>query len=668
MPDLPSVSAGNPGLSAPMDYQQVLSVLAAHRIALWEYDIASGRCHFGEDYFRILELDKAGIFFADLEDFYRFACPEDEAAYREAFAKMLASDSKTAAIPVRCVGRHGGIIYLEDHFFSYRAGAGGCPEKLIAYTANVTLRYEGESRIRRLEDRNRRVIEALPEFIFIFDDNFFITDVLMAENTVLLHPREALVGADGRDIYAPEVSDLFLRNIRQCLEDGQLKQIEYYLDMDGVRHYFQARIAPFEEKRALALIHDIGERVRRDKELIEAKRRAEEAARMKSVFLATMSHEIRTPLNAIVGFSEVLSTCDNPADRAEYMGIIRQNSTLLLKLIDDILDISRIEAGKADIRPEPLEAVNLLEEVGKVNRLKMPQGVQFALELPEGNPTLLTDRNRVTQILFNFLSNAAKHTRRGTVALGARPREGGWLEFYVRDTGSGIPPDKLKVIFNRFEKLDDFVQGTGLGLAICQSLSERLGGRIEVQSAVGEGSTFSLWLPYDPQEGPRAGGAASMVGAAEAAAASPGESAGSAGSATLGGPAGAAGDAGPGKAASRRRMILVAEDVEANFRLLQALLRKDYTLLWAANGEEAVNLYVRERPDLVLMDIKMPVMNGIEATEKIRTVSAEVPIIAVTAHAFYTEQRQAINAGCNAIVSKPYSLTDLKETIEMYIH
>lgn len=501
MSDLNSFPDGNPELSVRTDYQKVLSVLAAHQIAMWEYDIPSGNGHFGWEYFHVLGLDKAGIFFADLEGFCRVAVPGDDIGYCQQFDLMLASESKTAVIPIRLVGRHGEIICLENHFFSYRPDDHGHPQTLIAYTVNVTAEREREAQIRKLEDRNRQIIEALPEFIFIFDGNFFITDVLMSKDTILLHSREELIGGDGRKFYAPEVSELFIRNIRECLEDGQLKEIEYYLDMDGVRYYFQARIAPFETDRVLALIHDIGDRVRRNNELLEAKHRAEEAARMKSVFLATMSHEIRTPLNAIVGFSDVLTTCDDPAEREEYMNIIRQNSSLLLKLIDDVLDISRIESGKADISPELLDAGELLDEVGMVHMAKMPEGVSFRLEGPEGELVISTDRNRLTQILFNFLSNAIKHTSRGNITLGAGRRPHGWVEFYVSDTGRGIPEDKLQVIFNHFEKLDDFTQGTGLGLSICQNLSERLGGRIEVASKLGEGSTFSLWLPYDPRAG-----------------------------------------------------------------------------------------------------------------------------------------------------------------------
>lgn len=612
--------------------QEILSVLAAHQIALWEYDIITGKCSFSNDYFFTLGLKDAGIIFEDIDDFYRFIHPEDIEFYKQAFAEMLLSDSKTSQIRVRCISEQGKVIWLEDHFLSYKESCESHPGKLLAYTVNVTSQCEKEQHIKYLEEYNRKIIEALPEFIFIFDDNFFITDVLMAPGTILLHPVEVLRGADGRSIYSPEVSDLFICNIRECLRDGKLKEIEYPLEVDGSLHYFQARIAPFEGNRVLALIHDIGDRIQRSQELIEAKRRAEDADKMKSVFLANMSHEIRTPLNAIVGFSEIIAVTENEEEKMEYLEIIQKNSNLLLQLINDILDLSRIESGKSEMHFQQVEIAGLVEEVEKVHQLKMKSNVELKVIRPEGEYWTSTDRNRV-MLLFNFLSNAIKNTEKGSITLGLK-HEGPWLKLYVSDTGCGISKEKLPQIFTRFEKLNDFVQGTGLGLSICKSIVERLGGRIEVTSELGQGSVFALYLPY--QEIPKEVVERRL----------------------------------PHKKnvdEDKRKKILVVEDIESNFAQLNILLNKEYIISWVRNGQEAINSFIREKPDLILMDIRMPIMDGIQATEKIRTISLTVPIIAVTAYAFYTEQQQAIQAGCNAVISKPYSLERLKETIESYI-
>ena len=612
--------------------QMLSAVLATHQIATWEYDLRTESFVFSDEYFRILGLDKAGIYFQSIEEFFGFLHPEDKAFLSpEGFRNKIKDCSEGDAVTIRCVGKHGEIIWLEDRFFSLLKDKDGNSVKLRSYTVNVTSQREKELKIRQLEERNRKVIEALPEFIFIFDDNFFITDVLIADDSTLLHPIEQLRGGDGRSIYSPEVSDLFIENIRECLSDGQLKEIEYPLDVEGhKRHYFQARIVPFEADKVLAVIHDITERVARANELVEAKQRAEESDRMKSVFLANMSHEIRTPLNAIVGFSEIVAMTENQEEKEEYIQIIRQNSNLLLQLINDILDLSRIESGKSEMCLQSTNLSLMLEEIGKVHALKMKSGIEFKLEYPEGEVRTITDRNRVTRVLFNFLSNAIKNTEEGSITLGMSV-EGEWVKCYVRDTGCGIPADKLPKIFTHFEKVNEFAQGTGLGLPICKSIIDHLGGRIEVESDFGKGSTFSFYLPYYEVDEKKVY------------------------------------DSGLNKTGKKRKKILVAEDIESNYMQINALLNKDYTILWVRNGEEAVNSFLRERPDLILMDIRMPVMNGVEAIEKIRSISADIPIIAVTANAFLIEQQQALAAGCNDVVAKPYSYEQLREKVRKYI-
>lgn len=213
--------------------QKILSVLAAHQIALWEYDIPTGKCSFTDDYFRTLGLKEAGVIFKDINDFYRFVHPDDMNAYQKSFAEMLASESKTSRVRVRCIGAHKEVIWLEDHFLSYKGDDEGHPDKLLAYTVNVTSQCEKEQQIDYLKEYNHKIIEALPEFIFIFDDNFYITDVLMAPDTILLHPIDVLKGADGRTIYSEEVSNLSIYTIHECLKDGKLKEIEYPLEVEG---------------------------------------------------------------------------------------------------------------------------------------------------------------------------------------------------------------------------------------------------------------------------------------------------------------------------------------------------------------------------------------------------------------------------------------------------
>lgn len=352
--------------------------------------------------------------------------------------------------------------------------------------------------IKQEEERNRRIIEALPDFLFIFDEHFYIRDLLKSEEVTLLHPVEELIGCDGRKIFSPETSDMYSAAIRACLDGKGLQEIEYFLDVDGKRHYFQARMVQFGVDRVMALIHDISEKVKRTQELIQAKQEAEEADKMKSAFLANMSHEIRTPLNAIVGFSEILANTDDATEKENYIEIIKTNSNILLQLINDILDLSRIESGKTELCIRNVEINSIIEEVAQVHQLKINKDVELKIEHPSTPVWMQTDQNRLTQVLFNFMSNAIKHTERGSITLSVKI-EDNWIYFSVRDTGRGIPADKLRSIFERFAKLSDFVQGTGLGLAICQTIATKLNGRIDVQSEFGKGSEFSLVLPYSPE-------------------------------------------------------------------------------------------------------------------------------------------------------------------------
>lgn len=609
------------------NYQKMVSVLAANQIAFWEYDIPTNTCLFAEDYFRVLGLEQIGVLFTSKEEAFSYFHPDDVALFQQTFQQVVARETSNALIPFRCIGSKGEVLWLETHFVSDQKKEEENFEKLIAYTVNVTSKREKEAEIKRLDDRNTKIIEAIPEFIFIFDENFFFVDILMSTGTVLLHPKEELLGTDARLVYSPEVSELFIKNIHACLLDNIMREIEYPLDVNGQRFYFQARIAPFEDRKVLALIHDIGSRVRRSKELIDAKRKAEEADRMKTLFLANMSHEIRTPLNAIVGFSEIICATDDKEEKLEYMGIIQKNSDLLLQLINDILDLSRIESGKAEMYLAPVNLSDLLVEVEKVHLLKIGEGIKLEVNISDENLEIQTDGNRITQVLFNFMSNAIKNTREGIITLGLS-LEGDWVRLYVSDTGCGIPEDKLPLIFNRFEKLNDFVQGTGLGLSICKNIIERLGGRIDVVSEFGKGSTFSIYLRmYSISETENANKQNSRGG----------------------------------------RKILVADSSEVNYMQVNMILKKDYLTLWAKDCDSAIYSFLQDRPALVLVHIRLPDKGGMYVIEKIRAISASIPVIAVTDHTFYTDKEQAFQAGCNEVLTKPYSLDRLKESIDCYL-
>ena len=372
-----------------------------------------------------------------------------------------------------------------------------------------------------------------------------------------------------------------------------------------------------------------------ERKLRLAKEEAEESNRIKSAFLANMSHEIRTPLNAIVGFSSILTTEVSEEERVEYLDIIERNNELLLQLINDILDLSKIEAGTLEYVRQPMNLSEICRNIYQIHKDRVQEGVTLILDNQDEDLIIEEDRNRIAQVITNFLTNAGKFTLSGEIRFGFKV-DNQCIRFYVKDTGIGIAPDKVGHIFDRFVKLNSFAQGTGLGLAICRMIIEKIGGEIGATSEVGKGSTFFFTIPYKEHSDDRI--AFSEVSETKYI------------SHTI-------------KRMQKIKKILVAEDVDSNFVLIKNMIGKDYTLLWAKDGFEAVEMYKQFQPDLILMDIKMPRMGGLEATRIIRSYSKEIPVIALTAYAFEADKEQALEAGCNDFVTKPVSKAALEEAL-----
>ncbi|MCC8170235.1 MAG: response regulator [Parabacteroides sp.] len=369
-------------------------------------------------------------------------------------------------------------------------------------------------------------------------------------------------------------------------------------------------------------------------ELRKAKEKAEESDHLKSAFLANMSHEIRTPLNAIVGFSGLLAVTDEKSEKEEYIRIIENNNSLLLQLINDILDIAKIEAGTLEFSVKETDINVLLSQLEQAFRLKVGEEVSISFEQKLPSCIIYTEKNRLSQVISNFLTNAVKFTRQGSIRFGYRMAENDKLYFYVSDTGCGIAPEEVHKVFEQFVKLNDFAQGTGLGLSICKMIIERLGGEIGVDSILNEGSTFWFTIPYKP-----------APVRADVPVASPSDE--------------------TRPARKDKLTLLIAEDDSSNYKLYDMML-KEYTLFHAWNGEEAVVLFKQHRPDVILMDIKMPKMDGYEATAEIRKLSASVPIIAVTAFAFAEDEQRILQSGFDAYLSKPINIPELKKAIRSF--
>lgn len=382
------------------------------------------------------------------------------------------------------------------------------------------------------------------------------------------------------------------------------------------------------------------------KEYEEKIRKAEKASRMKSLFLANMSHEIRTPLNAIEGFSRVMAETDSPEERMKMLEIVESNNNRLLSLINEILDLSRVESGEIQMKKAPANLTEMCANIKQIFKFRCPESIKLVADIPAKTVMLNTDINRITQVFCNLISNALKHTITGSITFGyCVSDDEKTITMKVADTGSGIDPKDIDSIFQTYVSKDAEQQnGYGLGLPLSKIIVEKLGGHISVNSELGVGSTFSFTFPFD----------GSYVGTTTTTS-KPGFTI----SRTL--------RAKPEMDISKMKLILVAEDEECNFELIKNVLNNRYRILRARNGIEAVTLNEEEHPDMILMDIRMPEMNGLDATRIIKEVNPTVPILALSAYAFQDSIQEARDAGCNEFISKPFKVEHLIETIEKYI-
>ncbi len=382
---------------------------------------------------------------------------------------------------------------------------------------------------------------------------------------------------------------------------------------------------------------DISEHVRYENKLKEAKEKAEESDRLKSAFLSNMSHEIRTPLNAIVGFSTIMAEIDDREERMNFHNIIESNNNRLLLLINEVLDLSRIESGTLIFHFSAVSMHDLCREIFRTYQL-YSGSARLILEMPEEDTSIRSDRNRLTQVLSNLIDNALKFTPKGTITFGYRILQE-WVELFVHDTGIGIPEDKLEKVFERFEKVNSFAQGTGLGLSICRTILERLGGEILVTSKMGVGTQFTCRIPL------QLAGNEDDVFQVKTRNTALQES-----------------------RQKEKNTIIVAEDNEDNFELIQAMIGNDYYLVHAKDGDHAIRLFQSRNPNLILMDLKMPVMSGLEAIQAIRQESPFYPpIIAVSAYAFDDDREELMKNGCKDFLAKPLDKELLLATINKYL-
>jgi PAS domain S-box-containing protein len=555
----------------------------------------------------------------------------------------------------------------ELHDFEYRIIDDKNMERWISHRAKMLESNEKalgmQNTMRNITERKvaeEMVKNSEKQYRFLFDEmlsGFSVHEIICDQNKKPTDYRflsanktfEKMTGLVASDILGKTVLEVlpiteysWIERYGKVALTGEPIQFENYSAALG-KHYEVRAYCP-EHGKFATLINDITERKNAELDLIKAKEKAEESDRLKSAFLANMSHEIRTPMNGILGFTNLLKEPNiSSNDQHRFVDIINKSGERMLKTINSIIDISHIESGLVHTN---IEGANINGKMEFVYNLLKPdaekKGITFLYKntLSSEDAFIKTDGEKIYGTLTNLVKNAIKFTTEGTIEFGYEKKEK-YLEFFVKDTGIGIPKDRQLAIFERFVQADiedkNAYEGSGLGLAISKSYVEMLGGKIWVESEEGLGSTFYFTIPYNPANDKESQEDVAVENIAEE--------------------------------LKNLKVLLVEDDEISDSLISESLQNISKEILHASTGVEAVRLcYNNPDLDLVLMDIRMPVMGGYEATAKIRQFNKDIIIIAQTAYALSGDREMAIEAGCNDYLSKPIDTTILYKLIKKHIN
>jgi PAS domain S-box-containing protein len=539
------------------------------------------------------------------------------------------------------------IVALYETLINLPDGTPG----ILTVSNDITEKKRAQERMMTLS----RAMESIGECVSITDYNNKIIFVNKAFCETYGYSDEEIIGKDISIIRLPDQNeDPADKIISETIQGGWTGEL-INVKKDGTRFPIELSTSHIRDENgnSVALIGiavDITERKKFQTELINAKEKAEESDRLKSAFLANMSHELRTPLNAIIGFSGLMAGSGPDSNTTNYSQIILKSGLHLLSLVEDIFDTTMIETGRVKINYAETDMLTLLNEVGEAMQIERinedKNGVDIHLNTLEAgnNKTLVTDDRKLKHIIMNLMRNALKFTDKGVIEYGYKKEEEDGKDcflFYVKDTGIGIDSKYHETIFNIFRQVDDThtrkFGGMGIGLSIAKKTVELLGGRIWVESEPSVGSTFFFTIP--------------VVKNIEKNINKPDD------------------DTLIMEKKYEGQTILIAEDEQSNFDFLKILLtRMNIRVLWAKDGLEAISICESDPTiNLVLMDIKMPLLNGYEATKIIKSRRPELPVIAQTAYAMTADKLEAEKAGCDGYLSKPIKINQITEMLEVHL-
>lgn len=591
------------------------------------------------------ELEKANIYDITHSDDIEFS--------KKIHLNCISGKSESAEFEKRYIHKNGNSVWVYISL-SLIKDPQEKPLYFISHIQDISQRKASEDEIRKLF----LAVEQSPSIVCITDVDGRIEYVNTRFLEVSGYTFDEIHGQNPRILKSGELGQDYYEELWKTITSGKIWKGEFHnMKKNGEYYWVLASIAPIKDEKGtithfVAMQEDITFRKEMEGDLVKAKEKAEESDRLKSSFLATISHELRTPLNAIIGFSELLLRGEgNIHDKVlDYAKIIFDSGKNLLGIINDIFDISMIEANEVMLYPEIFSVNGLFNEV-RNNFMNHDEIVSkklkltFLKNLKDDEDMIFTDRVKFTRVLTNLIGNAIKFTDKGEIDVGYyvnNTNHTPWLEFYVKDTGIGIPEDKIELIFERFRQVDDTntrrFGGSGLGLSIAKKIIELLGGKIWVKSEPGKGSTFFFTLPFttsDQQNKEINTSDTEMLINWD------------------------------------NKTVLIVEDVEMNYLYIDEILEDTgINRLWAKTGNEALQLFKQhnDKLDIILMDIMLPDIDGYEVTKQIRSVNDSVPIVAQTAFALSGDQEKTIDAGCNDYIPKPINQEELLKLMGKYLN
>lgn len=623
--------------------------MEAADLGIWDYRVGTGKTYYSKKWKSML-----GYYPDEITDEHahweELLHPEDKDRMTHFITNFINSDLRIYEAEFRLKHKNGHYIWIKSRAAMLR-DENGKAIRMLGTHRDITEEKKSESELEKL---HQAIIQS-PISVVITDTEGYIEFFNPAFCKITGWNDQEILGKKPSFLKSGFQPASYYEKLWKTITSGNVWQGEFKNKKKNGEYYWElASISPIRNSYGnithyVKIAENISYMKKIEKDLKKAKQEAEMANNYKNHFLANMSHEIRTPINTIIGFSELIKNENLPSQkRNKYSGIIEENSQSLLRLIDDIIDVAKIEANELKIRKEACSLGELFSELELTysNFLKRRQktNLELIFHVPEEahHDVIFTDSYRLKQILNNLYINALKHTEVGHIEIGYTILNENKLRFFVSDTGTGIPANRIKNIFKRFSYSDETVgseaPGSGLGLSICKDLAVLLGGEINLKSVEGEGSVFFLTLPYDKIKIPMVR-SASKTPASQA------------------------------RYNFSNYTIMIAEDTPYNYEYLQSILQKTGArIVWAKDGIDVLKLYNSTKIDLILMDIQLPEISGYEATAQIRATNQTIPIIAQTAYAMAEDRQKCIDSGCNEVLVKPIRMDDVLTTVAKYLN